>query len=345
MREATANGRAILAGMTDSTHITLTAPPTVNMALVVGAGDCLLHIIEEAFDARITVRGDSVVLEGDPVEVQSLMALFSELFKFVEGGGTPDQGFIQRALDLLRTAEFTPSMLREDILLTYRGRAIRPKTAGQKHYVDAIRKNTITFGIGPAGTGKTYLAMAMAVAALKRKEVGRIILTRPVVEAGENLGFLPGSLNEKVDPYIRPLYDALFDMTDMERAQQLIESNVIEIAPLAFMRGRTLNDSFVILDEAQNTTPEQMKMFLTRLGFGSKMVITGDITQLDLPRGVSGLKGIEDILGGIEGVSFCRFSGKDVVRHSLVAAIVSAYDRAQADAMQKKGSNGRSNQL
>ena len=214
--------------MTDSTHITLTAPPTVNMALVVGAGDCLLHIIEEAFDARITVRGDSVVLEGDPVEVQSLMALFSELFKFVEGGGTPDQGFIQRALDLLRTAEFTPSMLREDILLTYRGRAIRPKTAGQKHYVDAIRKNTITFGIGPAGTGKTYLAMAMAVAALKRKEVGRIILTRPVVEAGENLGFLPGSLNEKVDPYIRPLYDALFDMTDMERAQRLIENNVIE---------------------------------------------------------------------------------------------------------------------
>ena len=268
-----------------------------------------------------------------------------ELFKFVGRRWNPDRGFIQRALDLLRTAEFTPSMLREDILLTYRGRAIRPKTAGQKHYVDAIRKNTITFGIGPAGTGKTYLAMAMAVAALKRKEVGRIILTRPVVEAGENLGFLPGSLNEKVDPYIRPLYDALFDMTDMERAQQLIESNVIEIAPLAFMRGRTLNDSFVILDEAQNTTPEQMKMFLTRLGFGSKMVITGDITQLDLPRGVSGLKGIEDILGGIEGVSFCGFSGKDVVRHSLVAAIVSAYDRAQADAMQKKGSNGRSNQL
>ena len=202
--------------MTDSTHITLTAPPSVNMALVVGAGDCLLHIIEEAFDARITVRGDSVVLEGDSVEVQSLMALFSELFKFVEGGGTPDQGFIQRSLDLLRTAEFTPSMLREDILLTYRGRAIRPKTAGQKHYVDAIRKNTITFGIGPAGTGKTYLAMAMAVAALKRKEVGRII-SPSRGRGGETWVFFP-PLNEKVDPHICPLHDALFDMTDMERA-------------------------------------------------------------------------------------------------------------------------------
>lgn len=329
--------------MTDSTHITLTAPSTVNMALVVGAGDCLLHIIEEAFDARITVRGDSVVLEGDPVEVQSLMALFSELFKFVEGGGTPDQGFIQRALDLLRTAEFTPSMLREDILLTYRGRAIRPKTAGQKHYVDAIRKNTITFGIGPAGTGKTYLAMAMAVAALKRKEVGRIILTRPVVEAGENLGFLPGSLNEKVDPYIRPLYDALFDMTDMERAQQLIESNVIEIAPLAFMRGRTLNDSFVILDEAQNTTPEQMKMFLTRLGFNSKFIITGDTTQRDLPGRRGGLTDIEGILAGVDDIAFIHLNRADVVRHALVGRIVEAYDayeEAHGAAPRAKGEGG-----
>lgn len=314
--------------MTDQTQITLTAPQSVNMALVVGSADEILHLIEESFQARITVRGDSIVLEGDPLEVQSLTALFSDLIKLAETGEEPAVDYVRHAIELLRTAEFSPRALREDILLTYRGRAIRPKTAGQKHYVDAIRENTITFGIGPAGTGKTYLAMAMAVAALKRKEVGRIILTRPIVEAGESLGFLPGSLTEKVDPYIRPLYDALFDMTDMERANQLIEGGVIEIAPLAFMRGRTLNDSFIILDEAQNSTPEQMKMFLTRLGFGSKMVVTGDVTQLDLPRGVSGLKGLRDILQDIEGIEFCEFTGKDVVRHSLVAAIVSAYDQA-----------------
>ena len=240
--------------MTDQTQITLTAPRSVNMALIVGPADEILHVVQDAFASRITVRGDTVELVGDPLEVQSLTALFSDLIKLVEGGGEPTLEYVRHAIDLLRTAEFSPQALREDILLTYRGRAIRPKTAGQKRYVDAIREHTITFGIGPAGTGKTYLAMAMAVAALKRKEVGRIILTRPVVEAGESLGFLPGTLTEKVDPYIRPLYDALFDMTDMERATQLVESGVIEIAPLAFMRGRTLNDSFIILDEAQNTT-------------------------------------------------------------------------------------------
>lgn len=314
--------------MTDQTQITLKAPQSVNMAFIVGSADEILHLIEDSFQARITVRGDSIVLEGDPLEVQSLTALFSDLIKLVESGGEPTCDYVRRAIDLLRTAEFSPRALREDILLTYRGRAIRSKTAGQKRYVDAIRSHTITFGIGPAGTGKTYLAMAMAVAALKRKEVGRIILTRPIVEAGENLGFLPGSLTEKVDPYIRPLYDALFDMTDMERAAQLIEGGVIEIAPLAFMRGRTLNDSFIILDEAQNTTPEQMKMFLTRLGFGSRMVITGDATQLDLPHGISGLKTVRSILEGIEDIAFCDFSSKDVVRHSLVASIVAAYDQA-----------------
>ena len=310
--------------MTDQTQITLTAPRSVNMALIVGPADEILHVVQDAFASRITVRGDTVELVGDPLEVQSLTALFSDLIKLVEGGGEPTLEYVRHAIDLLRTAEFSPQALREDILLTYRGRAIRPKTAGQKRYVDAIREHTITFGIGPA--------MAMAVAALKRKEVGRIILTRPVVEAGESLGFLPGTLTEKVDPYIRPLYDALFDMTDMERATQLVESGVIEIAPLAFMRGRTLNDSFIILDEAQNTTPEQMKMFLTRLGFGSKMVVTGDVTQLDLPRGVSGLKGVRAILEDIDDIAFCDFTGKDVVRHSLVAAIVSAYDQASRKA-------------
>mgnify|MGYP002604927155 CR=1 FL=1 len=310
--------------MTDQTQITLTAPDNVSMARIVGQADELLHAVQDAFGARITVRGNAIELSGDPLEVQSLTAI-----KMVESGNEPNLEYVRHAIDLLHTAEFAPQALREDILLTYRGRAIRPKTAGQKRYVDAIRENTITFGIGPAGTGKTYLAMAMAVAALKRKEVGRIILTRPVVEAGESLGFLPGTLTEKVDPYIRPLYDALFDMTDMEKANQLIEGGVIEIAPLAFMRGRTLNDSFIILDEAQNTTPEQMKMFLTRLGFGSKMVVTGDVTQLDLPRGISGLKNVRSILEGLSDIAFCDFTGKDVVRHSLVAAIVAAYDSAE----------------
>lgn len=318
--------------MTDQTQITLTTPASVNMALVVGQADELLHMVQDAFSARITVRGDRIVLEGDPPEVQSLTALFSDLVKLAEAGEEPTPDYVRHAIELLSAAEFSPAALREDILLTYRGRAIRPKTAGQKRYVDAIRSNTVTFGIGPAGTGKTYLAMAMAVAALKRKEVGRIVLTRPVVEAGESLGYLPGTLAEKVDPYIRPLYDALFDMTDMERAKQLIEGGVIEIAPLAFMRGRTLNDSFIILDEAQNTTPEQMKMFLTRLGFGSKMVITGDATQLDLPQGVSGLKDVRRILANIDDIAFCDFSGKDVVRHTLVAAIVAAYDKADRKA-------------
>lgn len=314
--------------MTDSMQTTLTAPDGVDMALVVGEADELLHLMEESFDARITVRGNEVSLAGDAIEVQQLTALLTDLFRTIETREAPDAVHVRHAIELLRRAEFAPSALRDDVLLAYRGRAIRPKTAGQKHYVDAMRGNTVTFAIGPAGTGKTYLAMAMAVAALKRKEVGRIVLSRPIVEAGENLGFLPGTLFEKVDPYIRPLYDALYSMFDMEKAASLIEAGVIEIAPLAFMRGRTLNDAFIILDEAQNTTPEQMKMALTRLGFGSKIVVTGDVSQIDLPRGESGLVQVRSVLEGIDDIAFCDLTGKDVVRHSLVATIVAAYERA-----------------
>ena len=318
--------------MTDLTQTTLTAPSGVDMALVVGEADEMLHLMEGAFDARITVRGDTVVLADDPIEVQQLTALLTDLFRMTSQGEVPDADSVRRAIELLRRAEFAPAALRDDVLLSFRGRAIRPKTAGQKHYVDAIRNNTVTFAVGPAGTGKTYLAMAMAVAALKRKEVGRIVLSRPIVEAGENLGFLPGTLFEKVDPYIRPLYDALYSMFDMEKASSLIEAGVIEIAPLAFMRGRTLNDAFIILDEAQNTTPEQMKMALTRLGNGAKIVVTGDVSQIDLPRGTSGLVQVRSILEGIEDIAFCDLTGKDVVRHSLVATIVAAYERADRKA-------------
>ncbi|MDO5044270.1 MAG: PhoH family protein [Coriobacteriia bacterium] len=308
-----------------TTEILLTIPSTIDMSQIVGVQDVVLREIENQFSAHITVRGNQVHIKGASYEVQTLTSLFSDIIKMVEGGESPTVDYVHHAIELINNSDYTPHNLRDDILLTYRGRAIRPKTAGQKAYTDSIKNNTVTFGIGPAGTGKTYLAMAMAVGALKRKEVGRIVLTRPVVEAGESLGFLPGTLQEKVDPYVRPLYDALFDMTDMEKGNALIESGVIEIAPLAYMRGRTLNDSFVILDEAQNTTPEQMKMFLTRLGFNSKFVITGDITQLDLPHGVSGLKTISTILDGIEGIAFCELGASDVVRHSLVAKIVDAY--------------------
>ncbi len=321
------SNRDTIVFMTERTQITLTVPSHVSMVHLVGQSDEILRMLQDNFDARITIRGNSISVQGDSIEVQTLTAIFSDLIKLIETGEIPDTDYIYHTLDLVRQAEFQPSALRDDILLTYRGRAIRPKTTGQKRYVDAIRNHTVTFGIGPAGTGKTYLAMAMAVAALKRKEVGRIILSRPIVEAGESLGFLPGTLTEKVDPYIRPLYDALYDMTDSERVNQLIESGTIEIAPLAFMRGRSLNDSFIILDEAQNTTSEQMKMFLTRLGFSSKMVVTGDVSQVDLPGGVSGLKEARRVLEGMDDIAFCDFTGKDVVRHCLVAAIVAAYEK------------------
>jgi len=307
------------------TQVRLVAPSDISMVELLGEGDHLLKLIENQFESDISVRGNEITIAGEEAETRAVSALFSELFTLVRGSEplTPDS--IDRAIDMLKRDECSPSSVFSDVILTHRGKTIRPKTAGQKRYVDAIRANTVTFGIGPAGTGKTYLAMAMAVDALKKKEVGRIILTRPAVEAGEKLGYLPGTLYDKVDPYLRPLYDALFDMMDIEKSNALTERGVIEVAPLAFMRGRTLNDSFVILDEAQNTSPEQMKMFLTRLGFGSKIVITGDVTQIDLPKGASGLKQVREILADVTDVAFVELQPRDVVRHRLVQRIVTAY--------------------
>lgn len=315
--------------MIEQENITLVIPSPVEPAALLGPQDEFLHLIEDSTAARISLKGNSLHIQGNALEVQSLTTLFSGLIKTLEVGETLTRDEVKRALNLMKTGELAPPPMRNDVILAYRGRAIRPKTPTQKKYVDAIRSNTVTFGIGPAGTGKTYLTMAMAVAAFNNKQVSRIILTRPVVEAGENLGFLPGSLTEKIDPYIRPLYDALFEMMEPGRANKYLADGTIEIAPLAFMRGRTLNDAFIVLDEAQNTTPGQMKMFLTRLGIGSKMVITGDITQADLPKGISGLKTVRQVLDGLEDISFCEFKNADVVRHSLVAKIVAAYARAE----------------
>lgn len=298
---------------------------------LLGPNDENLRFIQDSFQARITVRGSQIEIEGSPIEVDSITTLISDMLADIDQGVEPDVESIKRSLALLHEEEYAPKELHDDVVLSYKGRVIRPKTPMQKEYLDYIRTKTITFGMGPAGTGKTYLAMAMAVAALNRKEVGRILLTRPVVEAGENLGFLPGTLTEKIDPYIRPLYDALFDMMDPVRANKLLAEGVIEIAPLAFMRGRTLNDSFIILDEAQNTTSQQMKMFITRLGMGSKMVITGDMTQTDLPKGISGLQTVRQVLEGIDEIGFIEFQTRDVVRNSLVSKIIAAYARAEAN--------------
>ncbi|MEI6670467.1 MAG: PhoH family protein [Actinomycetes bacterium] len=308
----------------------ITVPGAISMISVVGPADSNLRVIESAFpQVSMTVRGNEVSLRGDAQECAQVENLFHELLVVIRSGQqlTPDA--VTRAISMLRQIpQDHPGEVLSLNIVSNRGRTIRPKTANQKRYVDAIEENTITFGIGPAGTGKTYLAMAKAVAALQAKKVTRIILTRPAVEAGEHLGFLPGSLSEKIDPYLRPLFDALHDMLDHEAIPRLLASGVIEVAPLAYMRGRTLNDAFVILDEAQNTTPEQMKMFLTRLGFGSKMVITGDVTQVDLPNGnYSGLKVIRGILENIEDICFMELNSEDVVRHRLVGDIVDAYSR------------------
>jgi phosphate starvation-inducible PhoH-like protein len=300
------------------------------MVGLVGERDALLGVVEREFDVAIHVRGNEISLEGPDSEMAR--RVLEELVLVLQAGQQLEPEVVRRSVEMVRQDERPSEVLSDRVLTTPRGRPIRAKTGGQKRYLDAIRVNTVTFGIGPAGTGKSWLAVASAVRALQAKEVERIILTRPAVEAGERLGFLPGDLMAKVDPYLRPLYDALHDMVGAEGMQKLFDRQAVEVAPLAFMRGRTLNDSFIILDEAQNTTPEQMKMFLTRIGFGSRAVITGDETQVDVAGGRSGLGGLERILGGIEGVAFVRLSSKDVVRHRIVQDIVDAYERHEGRA-------------
>jgi len=297
------------------------------MSALLGERDVHLRLIESSFpDASVVVRGNEIHADGPHAEM--IGRLVEELVMLLQQGQHLDEASLKRSIDMMRDNERPSRVLTDDILRGAKGKSIRPKTAGQKHYVDAIRHNVITFGLGPAGTGKSWLAVAMAVHALQSKQVQRIILTRPAVEAGERLGFLPGDLMAKIDPYLRPLYDALYDMVDLEGAQKLLERQAVEVAPLAFMRGRTLNDSFIILDEAQNATPEQMKMFLTRIGFGSQVVVTGDTTQIDVPDGRSSLIGLERTLSDIEGLAFVHLKAGDVVRHRIVADIVAAYERS-----------------
>jgi phosphate starvation-inducible PhoH-like protein len=306
---------------------TFTIPSSVAPVALLGPADEFLRIIEQSFDARVHARGNAITVTGLPSEAALVERLLDELVTILRTGQNLSRETVERSVSMLRTeTREKPAEVLSLNILSNRGRTIRPKTVNQKRYVDAIDKHTIVFGIGPAGTGKTYLAVAKAVQALQAKQVNRIILTRPAVEAGERLGFLPGSLSEKIDPYLRPLYDALHDMIDPETIPKLLTSGVIEVAPLAYMRGRSLNDAFIILDEAQNTTPEQMKMFLTRLGFGSKMVVTGDITQVDLPSGnKSGLRVVRDILEDVQDIHFAQLEPADVVRHKLVGRIVAAY--------------------
>jgi phosphate starvation-inducible protein PhoH and related proteins len=288
-------------------------------------GDGVLDALRGRLRCTIRLRGNRLTIEGDDQRVTEARAVVDELVELVEGGHEIGPSTVDAVIGALDQVHDVREVF-EDVVWRHRGKKIAPKTVTQKRYVDAIRDYTVTFGIGPAGTGKTYLAMALAVSALSDRQVGRIILTRPAVEAGERLGYLPGTMLEKVDPYLRPLFDALYDMLDADRLASYMEKGIIEVAPLAFMRGRTLNDSFIILDEAQNTSPEQMQMFLTRLGFGSKVVVTGDVTQVDLPREqASGLIQVQDILGSLDGVAFVRFGHEDVVRHKLVQRIVEAY--------------------
>ena len=317
--------------MTDSaqpSHSVVVIPTSTPMVSVIGPRDELIRVIEKAFtDCVILVRGNEITIDGPKPSVALIETLLGEMLVVLRTGQALTVESVERSIGMLRS-DVKPADVLTANILSSRGKTIRAKTLNQKNYVDAIDTHTVVFGIGPAGTGKTYLAVAKAVQALQSKQVTRIILTRPAVEAGEKLGFLPGTLSEKIDPYLRPLYDALHDMLDPDSIPRLMTSGTIEVAPLAYMRGRTLNDAFIILDEAQNTSAEQMKMFLTRLGFGSTMVITGDVTQVDLPTGTaSGLRAVREILSNIEDVEFCELNSSDVVRHKLVGQIVDAYGR------------------
>jgi phosphate starvation-inducible PhoH-like protein len=317
-----------------SSTSTITIPSSIQMTTLLGTRDEIVRTIEALVPAvDIHVRGNEITLHGPAADVGLVDQLVAELLIVLRTGQGLSVDSVERSFQMLRGGEgVSPAEVLSANILSNRGKTIRPKTLNQKRYVDAIDQHTIVFGIGPAGTGKTYLAVAKAVQALQSKQVNRIILTRPAVEAGERLGFLPGTLSEKIDPYLRPLYDALHDMIEPDKIPRLMTSGTIEVAPLAYMRGRTLNDAFIILDEAQNTTPEQMKMFLTRLGFNSTMVVTGDVTQVDLPSGTrSGLDVVQEILTGVDDVTFCRLYSQDVVRHRLVGRIVDAYNRWDAE--------------
>lgn len=317
----------------------------VLMVALFGSEDRLLKTLESTYpEVDVHARGNSIVLQGKPTQVAAAKQLVEEMIELIQAGQDLLPQDFTRSARMIEDGAARPADVLSQSIISSRGKTIRPKTLGQKTYVDAIDNNTIVFGIGPAGTGKTYLAMAKAVQALQRKEISRIILTRPAVEAGEKLGFLPGTLNDKIDPYLRPLFDALHDMLDPESIPKLMTSGTIEVAPLAYMRGRTLNDAFIILDEAQNTTPEQMKMFLTRLGFNSKMIVTGDVTQIDLPNGTSGLKLATEVLSGVEDMHFSILTSDDVVRHTLVAKIVDAYSKHDDAKLARKAANNEAAQ-
>lgn len=317
---------------------TVSVPPSIDLVNLLGPRDDFLRILEDELDADLHVRGSQITLSGPSNEVAKAAEVITELVTILRTGQGLTAETVERVIQMADDPHALAAEILTQNIVSSRGRTVRPKTVNQKRYVDSIDRHTIVFGIGPAGTGKTYLAMAKAVQALQAKEVSRIILTRPAIEAGERLGFLPGTLNDKIDPYLRPLYDALHDMVDADSVPKLLTSGTVEVAPLAYMRGRTLNDAFIILDEAQNTSMEQMKMFLTRLGFGSKVVVTGDITQIDLAGGVkSGLRGVMQVLDGVEDIQFCTLTSRDVVRHKLVGRIVAAYDQFESLAVENRG--------